>query len=252
MRHQARAVVIGFAALLLISTPCSLASAKALIIHATGPSSAKFPVGSVLKEPVEIVLVKGDRLTVLDAIGTRVLVGPLRLTKDEVRRPSEVRVAALRKLFEDRPRSRAAGSRSTSEGTAAEAESTRRTTSRARNLWEVGTSSKGDWCATDPEGIEIAREPVSAKGKLLLTAPSGTTHEVVWPKGERLVYWPAEARIAEGSTYQLRYEQEDPAFVTFHLIKTDGQDLLKLGQELLRFSCHTQLDLLFGDGPWGS
>ena len=249
MNFQARVSAIGLAAILAITLASGGAAARALVTQTTGPSSAKFPVGSILKEPLEIELVSGDRVTVLDAVGSRVLVGPMQLKKGEVRRPPEVRMAALRGLFENGARARAGGIRSMS-GAGASSVAVRATPASGGNLWTITSSTQGSWCVDDPDAIEISREQTSAKGKLILTAPSGVDHEAIWRKGESLIYWPADAKIAEGSTYQFRYEKDESQFVTFHLIKAEDRDIVTLGKELFRFDCHAQLDMLFGDRSW--
>ena len=148
MNLKASASAIGLAVIIAFAFSAGGAAAKALVTHATGPSSAKYPAGSVLKEPLEIELMSGDRMTVLDAVGTRVLVGPMQIKKGEIRRPPEARMAALRALFENGARARAAGSRSLSEvGPASVA--TRAPPATSANLWTITTSAQGDWCVDD-------------------------------------------------------------------------------------------------------
>lgn len=48
----------------------------ALIVQSTGPSAAQFPIGLSLDPAGRITLAAGDRVTVLDKSGTRVLTGP--------------------------------------------------------------------------------------------------------------------------------------------------------------------------------
>ena len=61
--------------------------AKTLVIHSTGPSAKAYPAGRMLDQSKAIVLESGDRLTLLDEKGTRVLKGPSSVMPDGKGKP---------------------------------------------------------------------------------------------------------------------------------------------------------------------
>src|SRR6187431_2281458 len=66
------------AAAALAAAACALAPVAAragVVVSASGPSAASFPVGKSIGNSERIVLRAGDTLTVLDGNGTRVLRG---------------------------------------------------------------------------------------------------------------------------------------------------------------------------------
>lgn len=84
---------LGLAAIGLALAPAA-AAAKVLVVKAMGPSARAFPTGKQLGDSAKFTLKAGDRLSILDARGTRTFVGPARI--DLARTPpTDTRVAIL-------------------------------------------------------------------------------------------------------------------------------------------------------------
>lgn len=69
------------------------ASAQSLIVRSVGPSRAKYPVGTRLANDASLMLVEGDRVTLLDRYGTREITRQRPVSLWQRREPG--RIAAL-------------------------------------------------------------------------------------------------------------------------------------------------------------
>src|SRR5687767_8423130 len=78
---QLRALLAGVAAAAALAA-AGVAHAQGVVVRSTGPSAAQYPQGKRLPANAKVTLRSGDRLTVLDKAGTRVLSGPGSFTLD--------------------------------------------------------------------------------------------------------------------------------------------------------------------------
>lgn len=93
-----------FAACFTLLWSAAEVRARTVVLRSSGPSASRLPAGTLLQEPVFIRLERGDRLSVLDARGTRQFRGP-RIIDDRKRRPSTAdRLPSWEALTGDAPR----------------------------------------------------------------------------------------------------------------------------------------------------
>src|SRR5882762_593095 len=72
------------------------ASARTLVLAASGPSAASFPPGKLLAEPLSLALRRGDMLKLLDGRGVRILTGPATIRERQARlAPATIRLGIL-------------------------------------------------------------------------------------------------------------------------------------------------------------
>ena len=78
---RARMVLAGLLAA-GIGLAANAAQAQSIIVRSCGPSATAYPQGKKLAANAKVTLKPGDKLTVLDKAGTRVLAGPGSFTLD--------------------------------------------------------------------------------------------------------------------------------------------------------------------------
>lgn len=74
LKSLARAVTL--AGCLLGNLAWTTAEGRTIVLHASGPSAKQWHAGQILREPIQVRLVKEDTLTLLDDRGARELSGP--------------------------------------------------------------------------------------------------------------------------------------------------------------------------------
>lgn len=234
-------------ALLAAVMPFSL-SARTLVLSATGPSSKHFQQGTILNEPLQIKLVNGDILTVLDGAGTRVLRGPTQIRGESPRNVPAERQSTLAGLIADRHRMRAGAVRSTS-GQAGVVETPAVSSYlvvAGYQLWQIDTAVGGDWCIPDLDAIELRRSDTAQSVEFSISPAAGSETTIRWPKGQASLYWPADVAPVDAGRYFVQAGSTQGRYVVLHLIKIQS-DLIELARTFEGQQCYAQFDALTAD-----
>lgn len=221
--------------------PMGAASAKALVLHASGPSAAKYPPGLLLAEPLEVRLKAGDRLRVLDAKGTRELRGPLTLKGRDPTGQTRRTRPSWQDLMGPKLRTDAAGVRDIS-SSARTPEQPLAGNFSAPQLWQIDPLTGGTWCVPDIRAIEFWRHDPS--GEIAMTVSSSDTSvQYVWPEGRTVLAWPAMVPATDMTKYTVRQGRKPAVDITLRRINV-GTDLGGLARALSLNGCHQQRGLL--------
>jgi hypothetical protein len=216
----------------------ALAPAAALagvVVSASGPSAANFPVGKSIGNSERIVLRQGDVLTVLDGNGTRVFRGAGTYSLDQQAGPSQ-------------------------RGTFA-ALTQRRTASQVRtgavrgdndpvhptNLWYIDVGHPGTVCVVGTDRVRLWRAATEGDATYSLRAASGgASHSVTFADGDTLAPWDTSAfPIADGASFAISGpDGASEGTLTFAVLDAAAEEPEALAQQLIEKGCSQQLELL--------
>jgi hypothetical protein len=232
----------GLAAAALLAG-ATAAQAQSVVLRSTGPSAASYPQGKKLPANAKVTLRAGDKLTVLDKAGSRVLSGPGSFTLNGVVARdggSSPKVGTV--LAGGGVRARTGAVRG-APGLAAVAQPA---TNGPDSVWYIDVSKGGAYCVTEPASLVLWRpnraEEASGKLGVLGTKPV----EITWRKGNPLKQWPVDKVPVVDST---RYTFSDPlgpnVTITLHLVgPVPPADELSVASLLADRGCKAQLDVL--------
>ncbi|HEY6816704.1 MAG TPA: hypothetical protein VI168_14285 [Croceibacterium sp.] len=204
-----------------------------VVVSASGPSAASYPVGKSIGNSERIALRAGDTLTVLDGNGTRVLRGAGTYTLDQQggasqrgafaaltqrRTASQVRTGAIRGEQEMRP----------------------------PNLWYVDVSHPGTVCVPAVDRVRLWRPVKEGEATVTLRANAGgASHSLTFGDGATLATWDTAAfPIADGASFGLSGPEGAAGTLTFVLLDTAAEEPEALAQQLIQKGCTQQLELL--------
>jgi len=230
--HRTRLAALAFA------TACALAPAIALagvVVSASGPSAASFPVGKSIGNSERIVLRAGDTLTVLDGNGTRVLRGAGTFSLDQQAGPSK------RGTFADLTQRRTASQVRTG-AIRGDNQPTHPT-----NLWYVDVSHPGTVCVVGTDRVRLWRQATEGDATYSLRAASGgASHSVTFADGATLAPWDTSAfPIADGARFTIAGpEGTAGGTLTFAVLDAAAEEPEALAQQLIAKGCTQQLELL--------
>ncbi|MDB5674298.1 MAG: hypothetical protein JWM65_1280 [Sphingomonas bacterium] len=226
------------AACIALVTGASLtlpASARTLVLAASGPSAARFPPGKLLAEPLSLALRRGDVLKLLDGRGVRILTGPATIRERQARlAPATVRLGILGLLTTQQRTQRGAVRGDDDAGAIA---------ATPDELWSVDVSQSGDWCIPDLRNIRLWRADSSESVGLTVTPDGAAAVGTHWRSGAHMLSWPATA--IDRTRYTLRLGSTADQQVTLHRI-TVQSDLFALARTLKANHCDVQLAALAG------
>jgi hypothetical protein len=233
-----KAVLAGVAALaaLVVVHP---AFAQAVVVRSTGPSMATYPQGKRLPANAKVTLRTGDKVTVLDRAGTRVLSGPGSFTLDSsVARDQNTanRVSGvLAGGGGARPRTGAV--RGVPRPVAAMPPPS------PDSVWYIDVSRGGAYCiaGTDSPVLWRPNRAEQAMGKL--SDGRGKTVDVTWKAGNPLKQWPAQLPLVDGASYRFSDPVGPNVTITTHLIGPIAGDDLAVAGQLADKGCTAQLDV---------
>ena len=214
------------------------AHAQSVIVRSTGPSAAIYPQGKKLAVNARVTLKPGDKLTVLDKAGTRVLAGPGNFTLDgRVSRD----VGAV---------SRVAGAISTN-GVRTRTGAVRGAPGPARpasapnapdSVWYIDVSNGGTYCVANPSALVLWRPNRSEEANAKLSVAGGKPVDIVWKKGNPLKLWPSAALpVVEGGKYIFSDPVGPSVTITLHLLAMVPTDDLAVAGMLADKGCTAQL-----------
>ena len=214
------------------------ADAKTLVIHSTGPSAKAYPAGRVLDERKAIVLESGDRLTLLDEKGTRVLKGPSSVMPDGKGKP----VGITWENLVGSTRLRTAGGVRSLKPQAGSIQPIPRPKTDQDQLWDVDPTVAGDWCVADPKAVRLWRRDISSEWKITLEGENRLV-AIIWPRGQHRVAWPKNLLVKSNSRVTAYMPNQPKRELVLHTIAL-GQNALDLGRTLADSGCLQQISVL--------
>lgn len=237
------------AATLLAGAAVGVAQAQTMIVQSTGPSASSYPAGKKLPDGTKIELKANDRVTVLDASGTRVLTGPktYNLGANAAEGPAGNKIAGFLR-YDGRKRTGAVRGGTPSAGAAAfeVADSPDRP---SPNLWFVDTSKPGKYCIVKAEQVGVWRAMTDAENSSMLRAVDGSaTGELYWQPGAEMVLWPKDdVPIQDGASYSITSEAGQAVTITFHFIEqpiNNRSTAEEVAAALIENDCQIQLNTM--------
>lgn len=238
----AKALLAGFAALAFAGS-AGVAHAQSVVVRSTGPSAVTYPQGKKLPANAKVTLRQGDKLTVLDKAGSRVLAGPGSFTLDgTVARDAGAgtRIAGVVSGGAARTRTGAVrGAGAVRSGTPA------MVAAAPDSVWYIDVSKGGTYCVADPATLVLWRpnRTESASGKLALAA-GGKPIDVTWNKGNPLRLWPSkELPVSEGARFTFSDPVGPTVPITIRLVGPVPADDLAVAGLFADKGCMAQLDV---------
>jgi len=225
------------AAATLAAAACILAPAAALagvVVSASGPSAANFPVGKTIGNSERIVLRQGDVLTVLDGNGTRVLRGAGTYTLDRQAGPSQRGTFAALTQRRTASQVRTGAVRGDDDP------------ARPSSLWYVDVGHPGTVCVVGTDRVRLWRGETEGDATYSLRAAGGESHSVTFADGDTLAPWDTGAfPITDGASFALSGPGgATGGTLTFAVLETAAEEPEALAQQLIEKGCTQQLELL--------
>jgi hypothetical protein len=232
-------LLAGLAAIATLGTAAA-AQAQAVVVRSTGPSATAYPQGKRLAANSKVTLKAGDRVTVLDKAGTRVLAGPGSFTLDaKIARDTDAasRVSGVL-ASAGGTRTRTGAVRGAPMGPVQAAPS------GPDSVWYIDVSKGGDYCVGNPASLVLWRPNRDQEASGKLTAMSGgKTVRVTWRAGSPLKMWPAELPVSEGSVYTFSDPVGPTVTIKTHVLPSVPADELEVAELLADRGCTAQLDV---------
>ena len=226
------------ASLLVWLVQADVSSSQVLVLSSRGPSSSAYIAGEVIGPDKTIVLRTGDRLEVLFADHSTVLMGPntfragqidttSRLTLQSILRrvPQRTDIAAVRgaQVLGDPP-----------------------------SIWRLSVAPEPDanppprsqdsFCVVGDESPTLARSSARQEGRLEIRDNSTqSTAVATWPIGQLVMTWPADVPALDGVRYSLSLDSQPATTVTLRRLTSPPTDLRALASTLLDRGCYQQL-----------
>ncbi len=223
----------------------SAAQAQSVVVRSTGPSAAQFPAGKRLPVNAAVTLRTGDRVTVLDRSGTRVLNGPGAFTLDASVTRDQTAATRVAGLL-----TRGAAPRTRTGAVRGALDAVPTGPARPESVWYIDTTRGGTWCVADPKALVLWRPDRASDATATLSGARGTKASVVWRRGSALKLWPATLPVGDGATYTLTGSGTGaPAhtvFITRILPALPADDFAATAGMLADAGCTAQLELLAG------
>ncbi|MET0179529.1 MAG: hypothetical protein ABW194_03480 [Novosphingobium sp.] len=241
-RHPAhdrvrRAVLAGLAGLagLALAQP---ALAQAVVVRSTGPSMATYPQGKRLPANAKVTLKTGDKVTVLDKAGTRVLSGPGSFTLDSTVARDQTAVSRVSGVLAG-----GAGARPRTGAVRGVPRPMAAPPPAPDSVWYIDVSRGGAYCiaGSAPPVLWRPNRAEQAMGKL--SDSRGKTVDVTWKAGNPLKQWPAQLPLVDGASYRFSDPVGPTVTIVTHLIAPAAADDLAVAGMLADKGCNAQLDV---------
>ena len=223
-----------------IGLAAGAAQAQSVIVRSSGPSATAYPQGKKLAANARVTLKPGDKLTVLDKAGTRVLAGPGSFTLDgSVSRDAGAVSRVTGAIASNGARTRTGAVRG-APGPARPAGAP----NAPDSVWYIDVSKGGAWCVANPASLVLWRPNRSEEANAKLTAAGGKPVDIVWKKGNPLKLWPSAALpVVEGGRYTFSDPVGPSVTLVLHLLPTVPADDLAVAGMLADKGCTAQLDV---------
>lgn len=227
------------AACVLAAVP---AAAQAVVVRASGPSAAKYPMGTKFGAGTQVRLETGDVLTVLDRAGTRVLKGRGAFSIDgKVNRDNSL-VNVLSRSLSNPTAVRAGAVRGVALPDAAPM--------LPKSVWIADIDRGGKVCVPQGSGAYLWRMDNQARRMTWLSeAEGGAQVRIAFPQNTSGVAWPsASLPLISGRTYRIADDGPTPHQVDFQVVSLAPDsipaDAAELGSLLLANGCTVQFEAL--------
>lgn len=236
----AKALLAGVGAIALASL-AGAAHAQSVVVRSTGPSAAAYPQGRKLPANAKVVLKAGDKLTVLDKAGSRVLAGPGAYTLDGTITRDAGAGARLAGVV-------GGGAARTRTGAVRGAGAVRAPVVSAAtapdSVWYIDVSKGGTYCVADPATLVLWRPNRAEEATGKLAAVTGKPVEVTWKKGNPLRLWPAaDLPLSEGAKFSFSDPVGPTVPITIKLLGAVPSDDLAVAGLFADKGCMAQLDV---------
>ncbi|MFM6829150.1 MAG: hypothetical protein ACKOVA_02260 [Novosphingobium sp.] len=218
------------------------ALAQSVVVRSTGPSAATYPQGKKLPADAAVVLKAGDRLTVFDKAGTRVLSGPGTYTlSGSINRDAASGGTALAAMM-----ARGGGARTrTGAVRGAPMGPVEAVPTGPENVWYIDVSKGGTYCVADAASLVMWRPARTEEGMGKLLSQDGSMADVVWRAGNALKVWPsASVPVVDGQTYTFSNAVGAPVKIRTMLMGSVPADEVDVAAAMAEKGCTAQLDLL--------
>ena len=243
-KRTARALLGGLIAAAALGAS-GAALAQAVVVRSTGPSATIYPQGKKLPANAKVTLKAGDRITVLDKAGTRVLAGPGSFTLDATLARDTTAVSRVSSVLASgaAPRTR------TRTGAVRGAVSAPRPATGAPagpdSVWYIDVSKGGAYCISDPASVVLWRPNRELEATARLAAATGgKATEIIWRKGNPLKLWPvAQLPIADGGKYTFADPLGPNVSFTLHVVGAPPPDEIGVASLFADKGCTAQLDV---------
>lgn len=243
MCGKARKAVLAGAAAIAGLMLAGSALAQSVVVRSTGPSAATYPQGKKLPANASLTLRSGDKVTVLDKSGTRVLSGPGTFALNGAVNRDAAGGTALAAMM-----TRGGGAR-TRTGAVRGATTAPVVTAPTgpENVWYIDVSKGGTYCIADPATLVMWRPARTAEGTGKLLSQDGSTADVTWRAGSALKVWPsATVPVVDGQSYTFSNAVGAPVKIRMMLLTTVPTDEMEVAAAMADKGCTAQLDLLAG------
>lgn len=239
-RKSAFRILLGATVAAGIGTVASPAQAQSIVVRSSGPSAMAYPQGKKLAANAKVTLKAGDKLTVLDKAGTRVLAGPGSFTLDgSVSRDATAATRVAGAISNTGVRTRTGAVRGAPgpgrpAGVPAGPDS----------VWYIDVSKGGAWCVANPASLVLWRPNRTEEATAKLTPAGGKPVDIVWKKGNPLKLWPSAALpVVEGGRYVFSDPVGPSVTLTLHVLTAVPTDDLAVAAMLADKGCTAQLDV---------
>ena len=214
--------------------------AQSIVVRSSGPSATAYPQGKKLATNAKVTLKAGDKLTVLDKAGTRVLAGPGSFTLDgSVSRDVGTTTRVAGAISSTGVRTRTGAVRG-APGPARPAGAP----NAPDSVWYIDVSKGGAWCVANPASLVLWRPNRAEEANAKLTPAGGKPVDIVWKKGNPLKLWPSAALpVVEGGRYTFSDPVGPSVTLTLHLLSAVPADDLAVAGMLADKGCKAQLDV---------
>lgn len=212
----------------------SVAAAQSIVVRSTGPSAAQYPQGKKLPDNSSVTLKPGDKLTVLDKSGTRVLSGPGSFKLNgAVERTGGASLAAMVSGGSSRVRTGAV--RGAPAGKAP---------SGPDSIWQIDVTKAGTYCIPEAGAVVLWR-PNRTEAEAAKITGDGKSAPVRWGAGSALKVWPvAEVPVADGKSYVFAGPDGKTVDFKFRMLETVPEDQIEVASLLASKGCTIQLDMI--------
>jgi hypothetical protein len=209
--------------------------AEPVIIKYEGASPSAYMPGKKLPPNSSVELKSGEKLTLLDERGTRILSGPGKFSTSSAASAGKVSNKSLMSIVKTANvrRARTGAVRGTPAPTSA--------VRLSPNLWFVDISKSGTMCAADFSKMQFWRSDVS--DTLVLDVKdnkSGATGKITFPKGLSTAPWPSGVNPVDGGSYRI-----GQSAITLTQMPVQAEEQIEnLASGLLAEGCQAQGELL--------
>jgi hypothetical protein len=223
-----------------IGLSSAAAHAQSVVVRSTGPSAASYPQGKKLPANAKVALKPGDRLTVLDKAGTRILSGPGSFTLDgSVSRDAATTSRISGVLASSGARTRTGAVR----GAPAPARNPN-APNAPDNVWYIDVGKGGTYCVANPASLVLWRPNYTEEANAKLSQVGGKPVDIAWKKGSPLKLWPVAALpVVDGGRYTFSDPVGPSVTLTLRLLPTAPADDLSAAAMLADKGCTAQLDV---------